>query len=129
MPHRRWLGGIRGLEQDSLSIAHQRGIDLAAKHGIGKMGGAGIGGGEVVKRLAIVGTGVLKGVGELEVLRRHSDAASGNGGDGIGGDLLIADHLLHATLNEGAHGSFHLVLVECKSLLQVPIERSSTIAS
>ena len=66
---------------------------------------------------------MLQRMGELEVVRRRRHGASGHGGDRVGRDLLIAGHLLHAALDESAHGSGDLGLVKLKTLLGVSVER------
>ena len=61
---------------------------------------------------------------ELEEVHGNGDVAVGNGGHGVGGNLLIAGNLGHATLDERADGCSHGSLVELKALLQVALERS-----
>ena len=84
-----------------------------------------IGGREVLEGLGVALAGVLERVGEREVVDRGGHSTGGDGGHGVRSDLLVASHLLHAALDEGAHGRGNGGLVEFEALLGVCIERGA----
>lgn len=117
------LGGVRCLQQLALGIAKKRSINIDAKIGICKMAGASIGGRKVIEGVRIAVAGVLKGVRQSEVINRSAHGTSGNGGDGIGVDLLVAGHLLQTTLDKRANRSADGTRIELDALLCIGFER------
>ena len=86
------------------------------------MRGAGIGGRQVIERLGVVLAGLVEGGAAGEEDGRGDDVHRGDGGNGIGRDLLVAGHAHQAAMEEVANLLGDLGGVELNALLAVKLQ-------
>ena len=120
--HRQRSEQPRSVGERELDLAHQAAVVLRTQLGLGDVSGTGIGGSQVVEGLGIVLASLVERGAAGEEDGRSDDVHRGNGGDGIGRNLLVAGHAHQAAMEEVTDLLGDLGGVELNALLAIELK-------